>query len=378
MSLNLSPLLKRDSKLSNKNNIINKNNEKNHQKNYKDKEKEKESLFEENIYRKSNEASKKFMDLIFNLTIEKLEKGKRHSLLRKVNDNTRPSISNSKSNRISISTSSFNTTVPKAETVLDKNKNENENINIKNNNNSNINLINNKPLIDRDHINANNNTIFNYDKENKNLTKKSVFVLGNNTNSDNNREFKKSLRRITHIIEQKVEEKLKIKRASIIIEKLRLEKVELEMNIIQEHIQEKNLREIKDFSKIFINIVIKNTIKNHNEKLKKYVIKIQRIFRGHFYRFVFKIERLNLEMERENKIALESMKKRKRKTLNKKTINKICNSNENKRLKDNTYSVYESSSGLVNHNKNNFKKSNLNSNSNDEGANSCFGVFFKK
>jgi hypothetical protein len=377
MSLKVSSLLEKDSKIADKNNL-NKNNEINNQ------IKIKNNLIEENINRISNEAAKKFMDLIINTTIGKFEKGKRSSLLRKNNDNTRLSISNSRSNRISSSAVTQKTIEPQAVS---------ENKNIKNNsNNQNNNLKNNKPLFDKDkdiendkdkyfinqnnNINTNtkpnndNNININSVKEVKNIPKKSVFILGNNTNSSKNIVFRNSLRRITHLIDKKLEDRLIQKKDSTTMEKHRKTNIGFQIEIIQEHLEERKLADIKSYSKNFMANIINKIINYHKVQLKNLAIKIQRIFRGHFYRIVFKIERLNLEIERENQKALQLRRTRKGNTLNNTTLisNKSNKGNVKNNKKDNS-----ATNNTLKGNNNNYK-----GNKEDNGASGCFGVFNKK
>lgn len=117
-----------------------------------------------------------------------------------------------------------------------------------------------------------------------------------------------SIKNISAVIDEKLQiktEKEKIKKSFLI-----------EREIDQEHFILENAKketEIKKDAIWFLNNTITHTLQKYNEYYKKlvyYTIKIQRIFRGSLWRFIFKIERMNLEIQKQNELAMAASLKR--------------------------------------------------------------------
>lgn len=99
-------------------------------------------------------------------------------------------------------------------------------------------------------------------------------------------------------------------------------KIKEEENIIKIGIQkkeakiikkEKEIEDVKKSTNLFMETVMEKTLNRYNiyyQKLLKYTIQIQRNFRGHLFRFIYKLEKMNLDIQKQNEIAAKRSKMR--------------------------------------------------------------------
>ena len=77
--------------------------------------------------------------------------------------------------------------------------------------------------------------------------------------------------------------------------------------------KEKEIEDVKKSTNLFMEKVMEKTLNRYNiyyQKLLKYTIQIQRNFRGHLFRFIYKLEKMNLDIQKQNEIAAKRSKMR--------------------------------------------------------------------
>jgi hypothetical protein len=155
------------------------------------------------------------------------------------------------------------------------------------------------------------NTITKIDKENNNKNNLNNIVMNKKRSiiTPTDGFINESLKRLSNKIDDKVEKKIQEEvetKSAIIEKKLLVEKLEVENEIEKSKI---NITSNNFWRKSCAETLQKYNV-NH-EKLVKYVIRIQKNFRRSLWKFIIKLEMMNLHIQKENERAIAASKKRK-------------------------------------------------------------------